>query len=243
MDWAGQQGLDSATLKRAKVPLYGKWYFPDLPANEPMVNLSTGEIETFPPGYRAGAVLYVKDADLKKAGLGPYKAAPAPAPVAAATPAPVAEPAAVAAAPAVAPTPRPAPAPVAAAVAHESAAHQEARMEAAHSVGHAAPLRGDVVEHAHPGSKEYVIIAMILAVITALEVAVYYIPAVHQFIVPILIVLSAVKFWMVVAFFMHLKFDHISFSWYFGGGLALALAMSSSVVVLQIATHGLPHGY
>ena len=62
-------------------------------------------------------------------------------------------------------------------------------------------------------------------------------------IVPILIVLSAVKFWMVIAFFMHLKFDHVSFSWYFGGGLALALAMSSSVVVLQIATHGLPHGY
>src|SRR5581483_4417807 len=84
MDWAGRQGLDSAALKRAKVPIYGKWYFPDLPANEPLVNLSTGEIETFPPGYRAGAVLYVKDADLKRAGLGPYKAAaPAPAPAAA----------------------------------------------------------------------------------------------------------------------------------------------------------------
>src|SRR5436305_7453402 len=101
MDWAGRQGLDSTALKRAKVPIYGKWYFPDLPPNEPLVNLSTGEIETFPPGYRAGAVLYVKEADLKRAGLGPYKAAPAPATAAApaaAAAAPAAEPVAATAA-------------------------------------------------------------------------------------------------------------------------------------------------
>src|SRR5215216_67568 len=118
MDWASQQGLDSAALKKAKVPIYGKWYFPDLPGNEPLVNLSTGEIETFPPGYRAGAVLYVKEADLKRAGLGPYKsAAPAPAPAVveapAAPPAEAAAPVAaavVAAPPAPAPAPRPAPA-------------------------------------------------------------------------------------------------------------------------------------
>ena len=110
-------------------------------------------------------------------------------------------------------------------------------------MGHAAPLRGDVVEHAHPGAKEYVIIALILALITAVEVAVYYIPELRPYIVPILVLLSAIKFWMVIAFFMHLKFDHVSFSWYFGGGLALALTMASSVVVLQIATHGLPHGH
>ena len=248
MDWGGRQGLDSATLKRAKVPIYGKWYFPDLPANEPLVNLSTGQTETFPPGYRAGAVLYVREADLKRAGLGPYKAAPAPAAAAPAAPAAVAVAEPVAAAPAAArpaPAPRPAAAPVAAhaPVAHESAAHQAARQEAAHSVGHAAPLRGDVVEHAHPGAKQYVVIALILAVVTAVEVAVYYIPEAKTILPLVLIILSAFKFFMVVAYFMHLKFDHSSFSWYFGGGLMLALAMASSVVVLQIATHGLPHGY
>src|SRR5215216_5810666 len=116
MDWASQQGLDSAALKKAKVPIYGKWYFPDLPADEPLVNLSTGEIETFPPGYRAGAVLYVKDADLKRAGLGPYKAAApaAPPPAPAPAPADVAAPAEpVAAAVATAPAPAPAPPPAA----------------------------------------------------------------------------------------------------------------------------------
>jgi hypothetical protein len=85
MDWASREGLDTAALKRAKVPIFGKWYFPDLPANVPLVNLSTGEVETFPPGYRAGAVLYAKEEDLKRAGLGPYKAAAAPV---AAAPAP-----------------------------------------------------------------------------------------------------------------------------------------------------------
>jgi len=62
MDWASREGLDTAALKKAKVPIFGKWYFPDLPANVPLVNLSTGEVETFPAGYRAGAVLYVNRA-------------------------------------------------------------------------------------------------------------------------------------------------------------------------------------
>lgn len=256
MDWGGRQGLDSATLKRAKVPIYGKWYFPDLPANEPLVNLSTGEIETFPPGYRAGAVLYVKEADLKRAGLGPYKAS-APAPAAAPAAAPVAEPAAaaVATAPAatvsaapvaeapVQPVPARGPAPPAPAPGHESAVHQEARQEAAHALGHAAPLRHEVVEHAHPGAKAYITVALILAVITAVEVAVYYLPEVRPVLPLILTVLSAVKFFMVVAFFMHLWFDHSSFTWYFGGGLALALSLATAVVLMQIGTHGLPHGY
>src|SRR5688572_8011793 len=103
MDWASREGLDTAALKRAKVPIFGKWYFPDLPDNVPLVNLSTGEVESFPAGYRAGAVLYVKEEDLKRAGLGPYKAAAAPAPAPAPAPAhetPAAEPVAVGAAPA-----------------------------------------------------------------------------------------------------------------------------------------------
>jgi cytochrome c oxidase subunit 4 len=83
---------------------------------------------------------------------------------------------------------------------------------------------------------------LILSVITAIEVAVYYIPALLDFIFPILIILSIIKFVMVVGWFMHLKFDHVSFTWYFGGGLALALAIFSGVFLLQIATHGVAPG-
>ena len=83
---------------------------------------------------------------------------------------------------------------------------------------------------------------MILSVITAVEVAVYYIPVLLPYIFPILIVLSTVKFVMVVGWFMHLKFDHVSYTWYFGGGLALALSIVAAWILLQIATHGLAPG-
>jgi cytochrome c oxidase subunit 4 len=247
MDWAGREGLDTAALKRAKVPIFGKWYFPDLPANEPLVNLSTGQTETFPAGYRAGAVLYVREADLKRAGIGPYKAAAAPAPA----PAPAQEPAAVvvAAAPAAAP-PRTAPAAHAAPVAPAAPAQPApvAHAAPAHGGGHGAPVIGahaaavHATEHAHPGPHQYIVIALILSIITAVEVWVYYVPALLPFIFPILIGLSIVKFALVVGFFMHLKFDHQMFTWYFGGGLALALATFGGVMVLAIATHGLPPG-
>jgi len=248
MDWASREGLDTAALKKAKVPIFGKWYFPDLPANEPLVNLSTGEVETFPAGYRAGAVLYVKESDLKQAGLGPYKAAPAPAPAPAAAPAATPAAVAVAAAPAAPARPAPAPAPVPApAAAHmaPAAAHAPAHPAPA---AHHAPAHGGghavahAAEHAHPGPSTYITIALILTLITAVEVAVYYIPALLDYIFPILLILSAVKFVMVVGWFMHLKFDHASFTWYFGGGLGLALVIVLSLIVLQIATHGLPPG-
>lgn len=78
MEWASNQGLDTAKLKAAKVRIFGKWYFPDIPPGMPMINLQTGETEVFPEGMRAGTVLYVPEEDLKRAKLGPF-AEPAPA--------------------------------------------------------------------------------------------------------------------------------------------------------------------
>lgn len=78
MGWASGFGLDSAKLKSAKVKIFGKWYFPDLPANQRLVNLETGDVETFPAALRAGTVLYVLEEELKRAKLGPF-ADPAPA--------------------------------------------------------------------------------------------------------------------------------------------------------------------
>lgn len=70
-------------------------------------------------------------------------------------------------------------------------------------------------EHAHPGAREYLAIATILTVITAVEVAVFYIPAMKSGLVPVLLTLSALKFALVAMFYMHLKFDHRLFSWLF----------------------------
>jgi cytochrome c oxidase subunit 4 len=92
---------------------------------------------------------------------------------------------------------------------------------------------GEVAHTAgHPLPSEYVVIGIVLAVITAIEVALFYVDANHSFLVVILIALSALKFGLVIGFFMHLKFDNKLFSVFFLGGLALAF----SVFIVAVAT-------
>ncbi len=90
---------------------------------------------------------------------------------------------------------------------------------------------------AHPGPLEYVKIGLILAVITAVEVGVFYLDIAQWALVTILVVLSAVKFSLVVMWFMHLKFDNRVFSWLLAGGLALIGVLL--VVVLSTLGGGL----
>ncbi|HET6314967.1 MAG TPA: hypothetical protein VFG86_00810, partial [Chloroflexota bacterium] len=71
LTWAAQHDIDTAKLKKAKVPIYGKWYFPELPVDVPLVNLETGEQETFKERMVAGEVIYVPAAELQRAGLAP----------------------------------------------------------------------------------------------------------------------------------------------------------------------------
>lgn len=84
----------------------------------------------------------------------------------------------------------------------------------------------------HPGAAEYIKIAMILTGITAVEVAVYYVEALRPVIIPVLLVLSAVKFVMVVGFYMHLKFDHRIFTSMFVFGLICAGFVISAFIIL-----------
>ena len=68
----------------------------------------------------------------------------------------------------------------------------------------------------------YVRIAAILAAITALEVATYYIDLGALFL-PSLLIMMAVKFYIVVSFFMHLRYENKLFAWVFYAGLYLAI--------------------
>ena len=77
----------------------------------------------------------------------------------------------------------------------------------------------------HPGPLEYAQIGAILAVITGIEVAIYYMGLSHTLLVIALLVFSATKFSMVVLWFMHLKFDHPLFSSMFVLGFLLAAAI------------------
>jgi cytochrome c oxidase subunit 4 len=84
--------------------------------------------------------------------------------------------------------------------------------------------------HASPGF--YWAIGGILTVITAVEVAIFYIPALSGVLVPLLLAASATKFALVVMFFMHLKFDSRVFSGLFLSGMVLATFMTVSLVLL-----------
>ena len=87
-------------------------------------------------------------------------------------------------------------------------------------------------ERAHPTPARYTAIAVILAVITVVEVAIVYQDFLEPVLLPILVVLSAIKFALVAMFFMHLRFDHRLFSVLFVGGLLLAAAVLVTLMVL-----------
>lgn len=86
--------------------------------------------------------------------------------------------------------------------------------------------------HAHPTWKTYVAVGAILTFITAIEVAIFYIPAMHVVLVPTLLVLSALKFFIVVLFYMHLKFDSKIFGRVFFAPLVLAVLVVVGMVIL-----------
>ena len=68
----------------------------------------------------------------------------------------------------------------------------------------------------------YVQIAMLLAVITGVEIAVIGLPFAKWLLVSVLVVLSAVKFMFVIFYFMHLRWDKVFCTILFFIGLILA---------------------
>ena len=95
----------------------------------------------------------------------------------------------------------------------------------------AMPNREHTEEHEHPPIMQYVLIAAILAIITAIEVATYYIESIESLLVYIVVVLAAIKFVIVVGYYMHLKFDNKLFTWLFASGMVAG----GSVVIALIA--------
>ena len=96
-------------------------------------------------------------------------------------------------------------------------------------------------EKAHPQSREYVILAIILGVVTGLEVAAWYWDAIRSVMIgstaidllpPILIVMSAFKFALVIMFYMHLKADSRFFTFLFGAPLLLATGVLVALLLL-----------
>ena len=93
----------------------------------------------------------------------------------------------------------------------------------------AAPDRAHA-EHAGVGT--YVKVAVILTLVTALEFAAIYIRALTPILVPLLLVMSAAKFALVVLFFMHLRYESRVLAFLFTGPLVIAIAIVVALTTL-----------
>jgi len=97
-------------------------------------------------------------------------------------------------------------------------------------------------EHTHPGVKAYILVAVVLFALTALEVLAFEIvdegspaalaAALAPVIVAVLLVLSAAKFALVAMFYMHLKQDSALFSGLFVFPILVAAALIAALIVL-----------
>lgn len=97
-------------------------------------------------------------------------------------------------------------------------------------------------QHTHPGARFYLVIGAILIFFTALEV-VGYVGEVRHWYGPglaaaIILTLSALKFVSVVAYYMHLKFDHKLFTGVFVFPALLGTLVIGSMILLFGPLHG-----
>jgi caa(3)-type oxidase subunit IV len=86
--------------------------------------------------------------------------------------------------------------------------------------------------HQHPSDRQYIMIAAILAVITAAEVSTYFLEdASTTFLVIALFPMMIAKFAIVCGWFMHLRYDNPLFRRVFVFGLVLAVAVYVGVMM------------
>jgi cytochrome c oxidase subunit 4 len=95
-----------------------------------------------------------------------------------------------------------------------------------------ATTQDHAVEHDDGKFHLFVQIAMILAVITGVEIVLIYLPLAKWFIVTTLVLLSLVKFLMVIFWFMHLKFDKAFCTILFFIGMTLAGGTVGALMLL-----------
>jgi cytochrome c oxidase subunit 4 len=112
-------------------------------------------------------------------------------------------------------------------------------MSSAASAPHAAHVQG----HAHADTGKFhlfVQIAMLLGIITGVEIVIIYLPLAKGLIVTALSVLSLVKFMYVIFYFMHLKFDKLFCTILFFIGLVLASGTVAALLAIFSAKDSIP---
>jgi cytochrome c oxidase subunit 4 len=90
----------------------------------------------------------------------------------------------------------------------------------------------------HPGPRQYVLIAVVLCVLTAIEVGCYYLEGDlnDNLLIGFLWVLAFVKFFLVCAWYMHMRMDAPFFRRTFIVGLLLAGAVYGATLLTFAST-------
>ena len=110
-------------------------------------------------------------------------------------------------------------------------AHASSSHGGAHGGGHAGT--GAHAGGGHATLKTYINVAIVLAIITAIEVATLYVPGIpNGILVTSLLLMSIVKFILVVGFFMHLKYDAGVMRAVFVGPLILSILIILAIMAL-----------
>ncbi len=86
----------------------------------------------------------------------------------------------------------------------------------------------------HAGPTYYWVIAAILGVITLIEVWWFGVPELAYILVPSMLFFSLIKFALVVAFFMHLRFDHKMYSTVFVTCMIIGIFIFSLFLLLGV---------
>ena len=107
-------------------------------------------------------------------------------------------------------------------------------------------------EQSHASAGKYVQVAVVLFVLTALEVLLYELcyggmshdlaglsASLEPWFVELLLALSFLKFWYVAMFYMHLKFDSRILSGIFGFSLVIAFIVIVALIALFVYNRGL----
>lgn len=90
--------------------------------------------------------------------------------------------------------------------------------------------------HAHPTTRTFVVVGLVLAVITAVEFGILYVTDLGRTLMLVaLAVLSVIKFGLVGAYFMHLRFEPKLLAGVFAVGVVLATLITIAVRFINLA--------
>jgi cytochrome c oxidase subunit IV len=95
-------------------------------------------------------------------------------------------------------------------------------------------------QHTHPDNSVYIKIGVVLTVLTAIEIAAYYVEdQLGAIAAPLILILSAGKFVLVALYYMHLKYDSRTFTGIFLFPFTLGVLVIVSLILLYHVLHPL----